>query len=721
VGGLNTSRHWTGNQQMVAWMWYNQDKWEFRSFDQLQPGDFVFYGYDQYNGNASNWSDTDPTMTGNGYQSGPSVNFAGWSRFAHVALVVGQNRIAAWNAEYWNVPLTGWYSMPARLGVHIKDSGGSSNPPNYADQGELLWGQTHYNVSLSSTTHRWHYWLPGGTGNYLIDIQPTGGSPLYDMRLTDGSGNVVANGQAPSASDGRGILAFNSGAGDYYLYLIPRAGANGTYNIAIWNNSIPRIDFAWGWQSSYSNILHWQAYLGSNTSFNIPVQRIAGSLEYDYVLQNRSDGSTLTSGHSLNGNAMMVSQAGPGWLDFYMSPTGGTDGSYRIGIYSGVPSPGVPTILAPAANSAVNTSFNVVLQPGAGNGRGVPDYHVQIASDANFTTLVYDNSANWSLNTTIALSLPLGNYYMRAQQGDHISMASGWSPTTAFTVSVPKAPTSAPILLQPATGAAVNTVTPTLSWQPVINALTYHVQVAANSTFTNLLQDVEVVNALFFTTQGLNEGTYYWRVQAYNDSIQRNAGPWSVVRSFTVDITGPSGAPVLISPTPNATSSTDRPLFRWLPVSGATLYEIQLDTSLSFAVPTSFIGTALSYTPPGPLLPTTYYWRVRGRDKAGNVGLWSDVYGVVINPSASAALVLNVYTTRSPALTWLARSGVSSYEVVISNSPSFINPIFTASPTTATVTPPPLPNGVWYWRVRAKLANNTWGPAATGSFVISAP
>jgi len=87
AGGMNTSTSWYGNQQFVQWMWNNQEQWEFRAFSELQPGDVVLYGWDQYNGNTSNWMDTDPTTTGNNYQYGPSVNFAGWSRFGHIAIV----------------------------------------------------------------------------------------------------------------------------------------------------------------------------------------------------------------------------------------------------------------------------------------------------------------------------------------------------------------------------------------------------------------------------------------------------------------------------------------------------------------------------------------------------------------------------------------------------------------------------------------------------------
>jgi hypothetical protein len=118
-GGLNTSNAWYGNQQLIAWMWYNQDKWEFRSLDQLQAGDFVLYGYDQYNGNAWNWMDIDPTLTGCCFQSGPNVNFQGWSRFAHAALVIAQGYVASWNPEIWNISVGG-FNIPARLGVHIK-------------------------------------------------------------------------------------------------------------------------------------------------------------------------------------------------------------------------------------------------------------------------------------------------------------------------------------------------------------------------------------------------------------------------------------------------------------------------------------------------------------------------------------------------------------------------------------------------------------------------
>jgi hypothetical protein len=58
----------------------------------------------------------------------------------------------------------------------------------------------------------------------------------------------------------------------------------------------------------------------------------------------------------------------------------------------------------------------------------------------------------------------------------------------------------------------------------------------------------------------------------------------------------------------------------------AASYEVQLDTDPLFPLPPIAVGKRTSYRPPTPLVTgSTYSWRVRAIDKAGNVSAWSEV------------------------------------------------------------------------------------------------
>lgn len=88
AGGLSGPNFsWIGNQYLVKWMWEHPDQWAFIDPHNTEPGD-IHPVQQLPETNRRNWSDIDPTYTGNGYRSGASVNFVGWSRFGHTALVV---------------------------------------------------------------------------------------------------------------------------------------------------------------------------------------------------------------------------------------------------------------------------------------------------------------------------------------------------------------------------------------------------------------------------------------------------------------------------------------------------------------------------------------------------------------------------------------------------------------------------------------------------------
>lgn len=71
-------------------------------------------------------------------------------------------------------------------------------------------------------------------------------------------------------------------------------------------------------------------------------------------------------------------------------------------------------------------------------------------------------------------------------------------------------------------------------------------------------------------------------------------------------------------------------LFRWQAVSGAVLYQLQIDNDFDFSSPVFSRTQRTTFRRPFALRPGAYYWRVRARDAAGNWGLWSEVRGVTI-------------------------------------------------------------------------------------------
>ena len=83
----------------------------------------------------------------------------------------------------------------------------------------------------------------------------------------------------------------------------------------------------------------------------------------------------------------------------------------------------------------------------------------------------------------------------------------------------------------------------------------------------------------------------------------------------------------------------------------------------------------------------------------------------------------NVFPTATPTLRWSAITWAAAYEIQIDDNDDFSSPVYhSATLTAAEVTTPELPNGVYYWRVRAQRPNGTWSEwSVVDSFVVDVP
>lgn len=349
---------------------------------------------------------------------------------------------------------------------------------------------------------------------------------------------------------------------------------------------------------------------------------------------------------------------------------------------------------------------------------GAAKYQLQVATDSGFNDVVVDyqtvNGLTASYIVPAVSALDYGLYYWRV----NVDRGSGFeiSPVSWQVTITPKAP-GAPTLVSPATSLILNDNTPGLDWNGVPDGITYQVQIDNTLNFASPEQDSTGV-ATDYTASLLGDGLYYWRVRALNSF---NApGAWSAARIFTVDTSAPV-APMLLLPANGTSSSLLQPVFKWGAVAGAIRYEMQLGT-LNPPTVTVLNANGLSFVPPGPLLLKTYYWRVRAIDVAGNVSAWSEERSLVMVSASSDVPRLNRFTTSTPTLTWSQTTWAVAYEIQVDNNPTFASPEYGNNTLPAGLlshTIAALPNGTWYWRIRARNSGGTAGPWSTmGSFII---
>lgn len=179
----------------------------------------------------------------------------------------------------------------------------------------------------------------------------------------------------------------------------------------------------------------------------------------------------------------------------------------------------------------------------------------------------------------------------------------------------------------PANGGAVTTTSATLSWGASVGATSY--QYCMDTSNNNSCDSGNWINngaATSVLVADLAVGsTYYWQVQAVNafGVAVANSGTWW---SFTVQAT-PPGAFNKSSPRNGSTRISTNTTLRWGTSSGATSYQVCIDTSGNDNCDgtwTTISGAQASVT--GLARRTTYYWQVRALNGSGttdaNSGAW---------------------------------------------------------------------------------------------------
>jgi len=188
----------------------------------------------------------------------------------------------------------------------------------------------------------------------------------------------------------------------------------------------------------------------------------------------------------------------------------------------------IPLLSSPASGATmvpVQTEMSWYAVPGA------TSYHVQVATDSSFTTLILDDAGVLNLSRALG-PLDRETHYVWRVRANNAGQPGAWSVARGFT-SVLGLP-AAPVLLLPENDATDQTIRPSLSWEALDSALDYHVQLAEDDTFSQLVFEdstlaYQATGKLFLSYAT----TYYWRVRTRNVI---GKSEWSATFSFTIAI-----------------------------------------------------------------------------------------------------------------------------------------------------------------------------------------
>jgi hypothetical protein len=217
----------------------------------------------------------------------------------------------------------------------------------------------------------------------------------------------------------------------------------------------------------------------------------------------------------------------------------------------------------------------------------------------------------------------------------------------------------APDLIYPGNFSYINDTTPRFEWSPVFKhnegtslqtlssaTVTYTLQYSTDEAFlTDVITISDIPNNFYELPESLSldDTSYFWRVQAVKES--GDSSGYQNAFMFTVD-TQPPETPVLISPADDTLMCDSTPAFEWSSTAfsfygerSGSMKPANLKNKIIFSAPVRF---TLQYSPDSEFTSqittvdglednfytvpdgealdpdTSYYWRVRAFDLAGN-------------------------------------------------------------------------------------------------------
>ncbi len=292
------------------------------------------------------------------------------------------------------------------------------------------------------------------------------------------------------------------------------------------------------------------------------------------------------------------------------------------------------------------------------SGVTIPDSVTSIGSFAfsfcdSLTNVTIPKSMTRISENAFCACLNMTDVYYAGTASDwaKITIEEGNEPLTSATLHCAKSAPTAPVVKL---GNSATSGKPMLTWNAVEGATSYRIyRSTAKGSGYSLLG---TTTATSYTNTGAKAGTtYYYRVKACNDA---GLSPYSNIVSGQVkSVTPKPSAPVVKI---GHSASSGKPMLTWNAVSGATSYKVYRATSQNGTYSLLGTVTATSYTNTGAKAGTTYYYKVKAVNSAGE-----SAYSNVVSGRATVTTLTMGHSSTSgkPQLTWKAVSGAVSYKV----------------------------------------------------------
>ena len=242
-------------------------------------------------------------------------------------------------------------------------------------------------------------------------------------------------------------------------------------------------------------------------------------------------------------------------------------------------------------------------------------YHFQLARDIEFSELISDDKNLQDAEIIIDALEHDTPYFWRVRAANEYSL-SAWSAPSSFSTFK-----AGPQLLTPGNDAGGYDLSVGLDWQALEGADSYHLQIATDDRFQNIVREFETLANNSINISDLSHTTqYFWRVRS---QLAEGLTDWSETWNFSTKL----APPMLNSPANLAVDVPINPNLTWLQIPEATAFWLQVSetNTFNYVIIHQTDITANEFTVADLDLNTTYFWRVAGMFN-GHWGEWSEIW-----------------------------------------------------------------------------------------------
>ncbi len=504
-------------------------------------------------------------------------------------------------------------------------------------------GATSYDVSVNgdvrnttSTSYTYIGLTSGTTYSYAVRAKNSGGSSGYSS-----SQSIVTNATSiPSLPTGIAATATSS---TLIIYWNVVSGA-ASYDVSV-NGDVRNTTSA---SYTYTGLS-----AGTTYSYAVRAKNNDGSSSYSSTQSITTIPSTPTGViASATDNTVTISwSAVSGATSYDVSVNGDVRNTASTSYtYTGLSSGTTYSYAIRAKNSSgfsAYSSAQSIVTPSTFSGISIPS-NVTASATSNSVTVTwsgvsgatsYDVSVNGDIRNTTSTSytytgLSAGTAYSYAVRAKNNNDSSSYSTSQSIT-TIPSVPTGV------IATASSNSVT--VSWSAVSGASSYDVSVNG---------DVRSTNGTSYTYTGLTSGTTYsYAVKAKNSSGFSAYSPAQSLVTPDQTLSVPTDV--------TATATADTITIFWNGVVGATNYDISVNGDVRNT-------TNAYYTYTGLTSGISYTFMVRAKNSNGSSAYSASrsITTAVLTPTVPTVVTATA-TSNSVTVSWVAVSGVTSYDVSV--------------------------------------------------------